>query len=99
MNEISQRKAKKSTEKLKLRHLELRKDDLIDPPRWLQDFNMEEGLGGLLAALEAAGLFLRTAARLGVIVQKVETRPKHEGGEEHFCTFQVRHLMAIKFYR
>jgi hypothetical protein len=27
---------------------------------------------------------------VGVIVQKAESRPKHDGGEEQFCTFQVK---------
>jgi hypothetical protein len=50
---------------------------------------VEESGAELADALASAPEFLRTAARIGVIVQKAETRPKHDGGEEQFCTFQV----------
>jgi len=59
------------------------------PPPFRQDFNVEERGGELADALAAAADFLRTASRTGVIVQKAESRPKHDGGEEEFCTFQV----------
>ena len=57
----------------------------------LKDFNLGEDLGGLLSALQSAGPFLQTATtRLGVIIQKAESRPKPEGEEEQFFTFQVQ---------
>ncbi len=56
----------------------------------LKDFNLGEDLGGLLSAPQSAGPFLQTATRLGVIIQKAESRPKPEGEEEQFFTFQVQ---------
>jgi hypothetical protein len=61
---------------------------------------VEESGAQLADALASASEFLRTAARIGVIVQKAETRPKHDGGEEQFCTFQVVNILSFihKFY-
>jgi hypothetical protein len=56
---------------------------------------VEESGAQLADALASASEFLRTAARIGVIVQKAETRPKHDGGEEQFCTFQVVSILCF----
>jgi hypothetical protein len=56
---------------------------------------VEESGAQLADALASAPEFLRTAARIGVIVQKAETRPKHDGGEEEFCTFQVVNILCF----
>ena len=61
----------------------------------LKDVNMAEDVGGLVSAIQAAATFLQTATRTGVIIQKAESRPKHDGGEEEFCTFQVMVVVQV----
>jgi hypothetical protein len=60
---------------------------------------VEASSAQLADALASAPEFLRTAARIGVIVQKAETRPKHDGGEEQFCTFQVVNILCFFLIR
>jgi hypothetical protein len=72
-----------------LEHLCLERGILLNTK--LKEFNVDEaGVNGVLCALQAAESFLQSAPRVGVIVQKAESRPKHDGGEEQFCTFQVK---------
>lgn len=52
----------------------------------LRNFSMEE-VDRLVERLNSAEQLVKDEQRLGVIVQKVETRPRPEGGEQEFFTF------------
>ena len=57
----------------------------------LKDVDLEAVLATLLTAFEALPLFLKNREKQGFVIQKAETRPKAEGGEEEFLTIQEFH--------
>jgi len=65
----------------------------------LKDFDMEASFSVLVEAL-TAGLqnFLQTTDKKGIIVEKVEVRPKPDGETEEFYTFQEFHPYLFKQY-
>merc|ERR1719347_921919 len=72
-----------------LEHLML--EQSLRPSTKLKDVDLEAALPTLLTAFEALPLFLKNREKQGFVIQKAETRPKAEGGEEEFLTIQEFH--------
>merc|ERR1719289_601361 len=72
-----------------LEHLML--EQSLRPSTKLKDVDLEVVLPTLLTAFEALPLFLKNRETQGFVIQKAETRPKAEGGEEEFLTIQEFH--------
>jgi len=72
-----------------LEHLML--EQSLRPSTKLKDVDLDVVLPTLLTAFEALPLFLKNREKQGFVIQKTETRPKAEGGEEEFLTIQEFH--------
>jgi len=64
----------------------------------VKDFNLEN-IPKLNEALNSASKFIAEEQKYGVIVQKMETRPLAEGGEEEFFTFLEFHPYLYQQYK
>jgi len=64
----------------------------------IKDFNLDN-ISKLNEALNSASKFLSDEQRYGVIIQKVETRPIADGGEEEFFTFVEFHPYFYQQYK
>lgn len=69
------------------------------PNTKLKDFDIEGNIVKLSEALTGIDKFLQDTPSKGFIVQKVETRPLPEGGEEEFFTFQEFHPYLYNQYQ
>jgi len=57
----------------------------------LKDFKLESEFSTLVTALATVDSFLKDVSKQSVIIQRSESRPKADGGEEHFFTHQEFH--------
>ena len=72
-----------------LEHLML--EQSLRPSTKLKDVDLDAVLASLMTAFEALPLFLTNREKQGFVIQKTETRPKADGGEEEFLTIQEFH--------
>ena len=72
-----------------LEHLLLQKS--LRPSSKLKEVDLDTVLPSLLTALQDLPSFLKNREKQGYVIQKAETRPRAEGGEEEFLTIQEFH--------
>ena len=72
-----------------LEHLLLQES--LHPSSKLKEVDLDTILPSLLTALQDLPSFLKNREKQGYVIQKAETRPKAEGGEEEFLTIQEFH--------
>ena len=63
----------------------------LNPGSRLKDLDLADVLPRLAQSLGTVSDFLKARESKGFLIQKVETRPKAEGGEEEFMTLQEFH--------
>ena len=72
-----------------LEHLLLQES--LHPSSKLKEVDLDTILPSLLTALQNLPFFLKNREKQGYVIQKAETRPRAEGGEEEFLTIQEFH--------
>ena len=72
-----------------LEHLLLQES--LHPSSKLKEVDLDTILPSLLTALQNLPSFLKNREKQGYVIQKAETRPRAEGGEEEFLTIQEFH--------
>ena len=72
-----------------LEHLLLQES--LRPSSKLKEVDLDTVLPSLLTALQDLPSFLKNREKQGYVIQKAETRPRAEGGEEEFLTIQEFH--------
>ena len=72
-----------------LEHLLLQES--LRPSSKLKEVDLDTILPSLLTALQNLPSFLKNREKQGYVIQKAETRPRAEGGEEEFLTIQEFH--------